>query len=736
MLAPGRFGVPQSGVAAALRRPLVDPLTDQLAVKNANCDTTHKCVDVRQPIGHSEKPVIMQPTIPVANFGGLEVVALESRRAPEIAALIERLGGVPRLAPAVREVPLEENAAAFAFGDALFAGELDAVIFMTGVGTRRLVEVLETRHAREKIVQALTGTTVVARGPKPIKVLRELKVPITITVPEPNTWHEILEELDENPRGFTLTGSRVAVQEYGVPNEDFLAALKERGIEVLRVPVYQWTLPPDVQPLRKAIQALVESRSQVVLFTSSVQVEHLLRVAEEDGRRESLLAALAKVVVASVGPTCSGTLTGYGISVDFEPAHPKMGQLVQETAQWANEILRKKSEARGPKSEATSPRVAIPEPRIPKPESRPAWEDSRFLRACRFEAVDATPVWLMRQAGRYMKEYRDLRARVPFLELCKNPALVSEVTVTAAEKLGVDAAIIFADLLLIVEPLGLHLEYGQGEGPVISPGLRTAADVDRLQEVDPVQSLAYLYEAIRRTRSALNARLPLIGFAACPFTLASYLIEGGGSRNYRHTKALMYRDAGAWRALMERLARSLAQYINGQIDAGVQAVQVFDTWVGCLGPADYRDYAQPYTRMMLQAVKTGTPIIHFGTGTAMLLEAMRDAGGDVIGVDSHVELDQAWRRVGDGVGVQGNLDPVVLYGDQNFIRKRAKRVLNQAGYRTGHIFNLGHGLLPDTPYENVVALVKMVHDISSYQISKGHRPPRVWTGSRKTLDRD
>jgi uroporphyrinogen decarboxylase len=253
--------------------------------------------------------------------------------------------------------------------------------------------------------------------------------------------------------------------------------------------------------------------------------------------------------------------------------------------------------------------------------------------------------------------------------------------------------------------------------------------------VNPKESLAYFYHAIRQTRADLNPRLPLIGFAGCPFTLASYLIEGGGSRNYRHTKALMYRDAGAWRALMERLARSLARYINGQIDAGVQAVQVFDTWVGCLGPADYRDYAQPYTRMMLQAVKPGTPIIHFGTGTAMLLETMRDAGGDVIGVDSHVELDEAWRRLGDGVGVQGNLDPIVLYGDQDFIRGRAQRVLDQAAGRPGHIFNLGHGLLPDTPFENVVALVKMVHDISSHQISSGHQPTPEWKGSRKNLDK-
>ena len=648
-----------------------------------------------------------------ANFGGLEVVAFESRHAKEMAALITRYGGVPRVAPALQEVPLAENAAALEFGAELFAGGLDAVIFMTGVGTRRLFEVMQTRYDREKIVQALAGITVVARGPKPTKVLREFLVPIRVMVPEPNTWREILQELDENPNGFTLAGSRVAVQEYGVPNEPFLAALRARGVEVRRVPVYQWTLPADVQPLREAIHALFEGRAQVALFTNAAQVEHLLRVAADDGTKERLLEALGKVVVASIGPTCSETLVEHEIAIDLEPAHPKMGPLVQETAERATEILRKKSGGRSPKTG-----VEVPSPRIPNPMSRAPWRDSRFLKACRKEAVDSTPIWLMRQAGRYMKEYRELRARVPFLELCKNPALVSEVTVTAAEKLGVDAAIIFADLLLIVEPLGLHLEYDKGEGPVISPGLRAAADIDRLREVEPEQSLAYFYDAIRQTRSDLDSRLPLIGFAGCPFTLASYLIEGGGSRNYRHTKALMYRDGGAWRALMERLARNLARYINAQIDAGVQAVQVFDTWVGCLGPADYREYAQPYTRMMLQAVKPGTPIIHFGTGTATLLEAMRDAGGDVIGVDSHIELDGAWQRLGSRVGVQGNLDPIALYGDLNFIRVRAKRVLDQAAGRAAHIFNLGHGLLPDTPYENVVALVKMVHDISSERQGK------------------
>jgi len=334
------------------------------------------------------------------------------------------------------------------------------------------------------------------------------------------------------------------------------------------------------------------------------------------------------------------------------------------------------------------------------------------MKACRLEPVDATPIWLMRQAGRYMKEYRDLRSRVPFLELCKNPDLVSQVTVTAAKKLGVDAAIIFADLLLIVEPLGYQLTYGRAEGPVIKPALRHPADVNRLREVEPQESLGFLYDAIRQTRAELDPRTPLIGFAACPFTLASYLIEGGGSKNYRHTKALMYRDSGAWRNLMEHLARNLAKYINGQIAAGVQAVQIFDSWVGCLGPADYREYVLPYTHLMIQGITPGTAIIHFGTGTAALLEAMREAGGDIIGLDSRVELEQAWSRLGEGVGVQGNLDPIVLYADLPFIRKRVQRILDQARNRPGHIFNLGHGLLPDTPFENVVALVDLVHQLS------------------------
>ncbi len=653
------------------------------------------------------------PTTKIAGFDGLEVVSFESRMAAEMAAIIQKMGGIPRVAPSMRELPLQENTEAFVFGDELMAGRLDAVIFMTGVGTRTLVSVLETRHPRERIVHALLKTTVIARGPKPLKALRDLGVQATITIPEPNTWREILDELDENPRGFILQGSRVALQEYGVPNPSFVRELEQRGAKVLRVPVYRWALPEDTRPLREAIAAILERRARVTLFTNARQIENLFQVASEDGLKDRLIEALGESVVASIGPKCSEVLLAHGIPADLEPSMARMGPLVQEAAKRAGGMLKKKAEARRQKTEEGQP---VP-PYVATVKNGavqiPRWQDSRFMRACRREPVDATPVWLMRQAGRYMKEYRDLRARVPFLELCKNPALVSEVTVTAAEKIKADAAIIFADLLLIVEPLGFGLEYGAGEGPVIEPPLRDEEDVRRLAGANLMDQLGYFFEAIRRTRADLDPRMPLIGFAGAPFTLASYLIEGGASRNFRHTKTLMYRNRGAWQALMERLARALADYINGQIDAGVQAVQIFDSWVGCLGPSDYREFVLPYSRMLIEGIKPGTPIIHFGTGTAMLLEAMHEAGGEIIGLDWHVELDEAWARIGYDRGVQGNLDPMALYGDREFIRRQVERILKQAGGRPGHIFNLGHGILPDTPFENVVALIEMVHELSA-----------------------
>lgn len=346
---------------------------------------------------------------------------------------------------------------------------------------------------------------------------------------------------------------------------------------------------------------------------------------------------------------------------------------------------------------------------VPSSTLTDALRQSRFLKACRLEPTDVTPVWLMRQAGRYMAEYRELRAKVSFLELCKNPELATEVTVTAAERLGVDAAILFADILLILEPLGLHLEFAKGEGPVIHNPVRTAADLDRIRWMEDPSPLDYVYRAVTSIRAALPAGLPLIGFAGAPFTLACYAIEGGGSRHYEKAKAFMYRDPGAWDALMERLVAATTLYLNAQVRAGAQVLQIFDSWVGNLSPVDYRRFVLPHMRQLFAGLDPETPVIHFGTDTGSLLELQRDAGGDIIGLDWRVELDQSWNRLGSSVGVQGNLDPTLLFAPIPEIQRQTRRILDQAAGRPGHIFNLGHGILPTTPVDHVIALVDEVH---------------------------
>ena len=342
-----------------------------------------------------------------------------------------------------------------------------------------------------------------------------------------------------------------------------------------------------------------------------------------------------------------------------------------------------------------------------------ALQDSPFMKACRREAVPYTPIWLMRQAGRYMPEYREVRGKTTFLELCKTPALAAEVTVTAAERLGVDAAIIFADILLILEPMGLQLEFAQGGGPVIHNPVRSSLDVNHLLEVEDVGALEFVFEAIRLTRQQLRPNIPLIGFSGAPFTLAAYMTEGGGSKNYIHTKKLMYEDPQAWHAMLSLISRGLVKYLNAQVEAGAQALQLFDSWIGCLGPEDYREFVLPHTREVIQGIKSGVPVIHFGTGTATLLELLSEAGGDVIGLDWRVPLDQGWKRVGLNRSIMGNLDPVVLFSTPAVIRTHVKRILDEAAGRPGHIFNLGHGILPETPVENVIALVDMVHELSA-----------------------
>jgi uroporphyrinogen decarboxylase len=339
--------------------------------------------------------------------------------------------------------------------------------------------------------------------------------------------------------------------------------------------------------------------------------------------------------------------------------------------------------------------------------------NDRFLKACRREPVDCTPVWLMRQAGRYLAEYRSLREKYPILEIVKTPELAVEVTLQPINAFDLDAAIIFADILPPLEAMGLSLEFIRGEGPLIHDPLRSAADVAALHVPETRESLNFTLNAIRLARRELDGRVPLIGFSGAPFTLASYAIEGGASRNFALTKGFMYSQPDAWHELMDKLARLVGDYLKAQAEAGAQALQLFDSWVGALSPADYHHYVLPYSRRAIQTARSaGVPVIHFSTGTAGMLELVKEAGGDVIGVDWRISLANAWQRLGDDVAIQGNLDPAALLAPRPELERQVNAVLAQANQRPGHIFNLGHGVLPQTPVEHVAWLVDFVHERS------------------------
>jgi uroporphyrinogen decarboxylase len=337
--------------------------------------------------------------------------------------------------------------------------------------------------------------------------------------------------------------------------------------------------------------------------------------------------------------------------------------------------------------------------------------NDRFLRACRREPVDATPVWFMRQAGRYMPEYRELRTRYTLLELCAHPELAIEVTLQPVRRIEVDAAILFSDLLLPLEPMGLSFEFVKGEGPAFHDPIRTVADIDRVHPIDPVVAMRHVLDTIRGLKEELA--VPLIGFVGAPFTLASYAIEGGPSKDFARTKAMMYSEPEAWHRLCGMLADMAGSYLRAQVEAGVDCVQVFDSWVGHLGQRDYREFALPHTQRVFEHLAgLGVPSIHFGVGTSMLLGDMADAGGSVVGADWRIPLDQAWEAIGPDRGIQGNLDPTLLLGPLHRLRAGVEDVLARAGGRRGHIFNLGHGVLPMTPVESVQRVAQWVHSLT------------------------
>ncbi len=633
---------------------------------------------------------------PAVSFGGLRVAAFESRRCEETASLIRSRGGQPFVSPSMRELPLQENEKALDFANQLVTGQVDVVIFLTGVGFQHLLGFLDRHFPRQRILNSLRDIVTIARGPKPVAAMKEVQLEVTFKVPEPNTWREVLQTIDDDVPISNLT---VAIQEYGEPSPSLVAGLEARGARVLAVPVYTWDLPEDTGPLEENLRAICRGERDVLLFTSGQQVAHVMQMAQRLSLTESFRDMLVEAVVGSIGPSTSEALRRAGLPVDFVPTRSKLGILVSEAALHAADLQRRK---RRIQTRLADPSHDVLDPHAP-------WQDSLLMKACRREATDTTPIWLMRQAGRYLPEYRAIRQSHTFAELCKRPDLCAQIMIQTVETLGVDAAILFADLLPILEPMGMDLEFTPGEGPVIRNPLRDVEDIDRVEELSDVEALDCIFETVRLTRAGISPKLPVIGFAGAPFTLASYAIEGGASRNFLHTKTLMYRDAGAWRELMQRLTRAVIRYLNAQIRAGVQCVQLFDSWAGCLSPEDYRRFVLPHVTDVVQGLSSGVPVILFATGNPALLPLLADSNPAVVGIDWRIGLDEAWKRIGYSRGIQGNLDPAVLLADPHEVGRQARLVLRQAAGRPGHIFNLGHGVLPQTPPDHVRRLVDEVH---------------------------
>lgn len=639
------------------------------------------------------------------NFNSMKVLSLESRMASPMEKLIEKFGGIPQVAPSLKEVPFENNRGAFEFLKRMERGEFDLTILMTGVGLRYLLKLWEEKFSKDRILAAFGKTKVVVRGPKPTQVCKLNQIPIAVTVPQPNTWQEILQILsDEN----LLTGKKVALFEYGISDFHFIAALTARGAEVHPLKIYQWALPDDTGPLRRAVEDIIAGKIDLLLQTSAVQIDHLLKVCSDVREELALRRALARVGIFSIGPTTTAHLKERQIFPDFEVTPNKKENLVEEAARHGAEILKKK------RARAELSWVRIDRNKGKGAEAEKLLRNSLMMRACRGEAVERIPVWLMRQAGRYMAEYQLIRRGMDFLKFCKEPDLCTEATLGAVERLGVDAAIIFADILLVVEPMGLPLAFREEMGPVIDRPVRSMEDIEKLRPVEPERDLAPTLKAIAQVRGAMDPRIPLIGFCGAPFTLASYMVEGKGSRNYLPTKILMHAEPKAWGVLMEKITVAVVDFLKAQVEAGCQILQVFDSWVGCLSSADYQAYVQPYMTRLFSALPKGVSIIHFGTGNPALLPMMQKAGGDVMGLDWRVDLKAVWDQLGSRA-VQGNLDPALLFSPPEVFGKEVERLLKSVGSRKGFIFNLGHGILPETPVDHVMALVDQVHNWKIYQ---------------------
>lgn len=584
------------------------------------------------------------------------------------------------------------------FANRILTADIDTVIFVTGVGVQTIIEQASKNVDHQRFLDCLADIHTIAGSQAAANALQKYEIIPKISVNSSNSWREILIALDQS---FSVINQSIALEE-SESIYSLISGLEARGARVVKVPLFAAPSPHWAPVATEFFEQLESGKFHIILFPSPENAVRFCTLAKQFGKAKLTRHLLDNHLVLAIGQNTAEILCDRGFTVDYstETTDPVVG--IQEIKTQISQITKQKSIIR----------VSMSGPTTNNSDPNAPWYNSPFMKACRGEPTDVTPIWMMRQAGRYMAEYREVRSKTSFLDLCGNPQLCSEVMCTAVNRLGVDAAIIFSDLLPILVPMGCDLEFVKGDGPVIHNPVRTLADLDRIKPLESNEPLQFVMDTVKQTRNDLPADMPLIGFAGSPFTLASYMIEGGSSRNYANTKTLMYGDHGAWDQLMQHLANSISLYLLGQIEAGAQCVQLFDSWAGCLSFEDYKTYAHPYVKRIIASLPSNVPVINFATGNPALLPLLADTRAAVIGIDWRTRLDDAWQTVGFDRAVQGNLDPTVLLTNPTEIKKHAKFVLDQAGGRAGHIFNLGHGILPQTPVDNAIALVDAVHELS------------------------
>ena len=631
-------------------------------------------------------------------FEQLRLAVVAMTNVSTITSAISRHGGTASVFEFGESKNAQTAHATSEIANRILTAGIDTVVFVTGVGVQFIVEQAARTVDRQRLLDSLSDVNTIAGSTAAEAELLKLGITPTVVVDRSESWREILMAID---RLAPVVNQTVALEESGAVYS-LIGGLEARGGRVVPMPVYPQESPINPQQVIDFFEQIEAGDFEAILFPSPADAAKFNYLAKQFGRARLTNHLLDNHVVLTFGAGTEEILKDRGFVVDFATKANEVEPAIQEIADQISKIKKQKSVIR---INMSGPASSNSDPNAP-------WYNSPFMKACRGEPTDVTPIWMMRQAGRYMAEYRAVRDKVSFLELCANPQLCSEVMCTAVNRLGVDAAIIFSDLLPILVPMGCDLEFVKGDGPVIHNPVRTTADVDRIKPLESNEPLQFVMDTVKQTRNDLPADMPLIGFAGSPFTLASYMIEGGSSKTYANTKALMFSDPGAWNQLMEHLSNSISMYLLGQIEAGAQCVQLFDSWAGCLSFEDYRQFAHPYVKRIIASLPSNVPVINFATGNPALLPLLADTRAAVVGIDWRTRLDDAWQTVGYDRAVQGNLDPTVLLTDPSEIKKQAKFVLDQAAGRAGHIFNLGHGILPQTPVDNAIALVDAVHELS------------------------